>query len=402
MNQTQTANSARNASLLVVSSSLRAALFPIPVITLFWKDEIGISLLGIMWLQAIFGAAAVLVEFPSGYVADRLGYRFSMLSGAVLCVGGWLAYAVGTTFAGMALAEVLLGMGLAFISGADSALLFASVPKREDLSSYRRWEGRVRAAAQTSEAISSAAGGWLYSLAPRLPFWIQVPVAIANAGVIAATREPARSGAAEHVRHLARAWHIVRHALIRHRRLRTAMALSVALGISTYIAVWLIQPWMQLRGIPPAWFGPLWAAAHLWLAAISLVSGRVAEVAGVRRTLLGCCVLGALSYWGLAVSGSAIAVVFYLGFMVVRGLQGPLLAAVLQQDAPSEDRASVLSLNTLLFRLAAVILLPPVGALGDYLGLEPVLGLMGAVSLLAALAAWVAFARAHRRNGETT
>jgi predicted MFS family arabinose efflux permease len=81
--------------------------------------------------------------------------------------------------------------------------------------------------------------------------------------------------------------------------------------------------------------------------------------------------------------------------MIVRGLQGPLLAAVLQKDAPSEDRASVLSLNTLLFRLAAVVALPPVGALGDSIGLEPVLGVMGAVSLIAALAAWLAFARAH-------
>jgi hypothetical protein len=61
----------------VASSGLRAALFPIPIITLFWKDEIGISLTGIMGLQAIFGAAAVLVEFPSGYVADHLGYRLT-------------------------------------------------------------------------------------------------------------------------------------------------------------------------------------------------------------------------------------------------------------------------------------------------------------------------------------
>jgi MFS family permease len=139
MDGTRAANTVRNAPLLVVSSGLRAALFPIPVITLFWKDEIGITLSGIMWLQAIFAAAAVLVEFPSGYVADRLGYRFSMLSGTLLCVGGWLAYAVGTTFVGMAIAEILLGMGLAFISGADSALLFASVQKTDDLAPYRRW-----------------------------------------------------------------------------------------------------------------------------------------------------------------------------------------------------------------------------------------------------------------------
>jgi MFS family permease len=40
-----------------------------------------------MWLQAIFGATAILFEFPSGYVADRLGHRRSLLTGALF----WLA-----------------------------------------------------------------------------------------------------------------------------------------------------------------------------------------------------------------------------------------------------------------------------------------------------------------------
>jgi len=353
------------------------------------------SLADIMWLQAIFGATAVLFEFPSGYVADRLGYRRSLLTGALFWLAGWIAYALGTTFGGMVFAEVLLGIGLAFISGADSALLFASLEARKDVALYRRWEGRVRAASQASEAISSAAGGWLYSIAPRLPFWAQVPVAAAGLGAIAAMREVAPAKVGERMSHLVRAARIIRHALVRHARLRTAMALSVALGILTFVAVWLIQPWMQRRGIPPAWFGPLWAAAHLWLATVSLMSARVARAFGLAPVLLACCIIGSASYFGLAFSPSPWGVIFYLGFMTVRGLQGPLLAGVLQADAPPEDRASVLSLNALLFRVAAVVVLPPVGALGDSLGIESVLGLLGSASFIAALAAWAAFARAH-------
>ncbi|OGQ80853.1 MAG: hypothetical protein A3F90_08180 [Deltaproteobacteria bacterium RIFCSPLOWO2_12_FULL_60_19] len=385
----------RNPALLVASAGLRAALFPIPVITLFWKDEIGMSLTDIMWLQAIFGATAVIFEFPSGYVADRLGYRRSLLTGALFWFAGWIAYALGTTFGGMVFAEVLLGVGLAFISGADGALLFVSLEAGDSVARYGRWEGRVRAASQTSEAISSAVGGWLYSIAPRLPLWAQAPIAAANLGAIAAMREVKPAEAGERMSHLVRAWHIVRHALVRHARLRTAMTLSVALGISTYVAVWLIQPWMQQRGIPPAWFGPLWALAHLWLAAASLFSATTARAFGLKPTLLGCSVIAGVSYLGLAFSSSSLALVFYLGFMTVRGLQGPLLATVLQEATPSEDRASVLSLNALLFRLAAVVVLPPIGALGDYFGLEITLGLVGILSLIAALGAWAAFALAH-------
>src|SRR5262249_29682964 len=145
-------------------------LFPIPIITLFWKDQIGMSLADIMWLQAIFGATAVVCEFPSGYVADRIGYRQSLLIGSFFFLAGWSACALGASFGGMALAEMLLGVGLAFTSGADSALLFVSVGGAEAPARYRAWEGRVRAASQASEAASAAVGGWLYTIAPRLPF----------------------------------------------------------------------------------------------------------------------------------------------------------------------------------------------------------------------------------------
>ena len=391
-----TSASQRNPPLLAASAGLRFALFPIPVITLFWKDQIGMSLTEIMWLQSIFGATAVVCEFPSGYVADRLGYRRSLVIGAAFWLAGWIAYALGATFAGIALAEALLGVGLAFISGADSALLFVSVEGGESPDRYRAWEGRVRATSQASEAASAAVGGWLYSIAPRLPFWLLIPVAAANLGAITALRDVPPLEGATRIGHLRRAWHIVTHALVRHARLRAAMALSVALGMSTYIAVWLIQPWMQRRGIAPAWFGPLWAAAHLWLAAVSLANARVAHTLGVAPVLLGCSVLAGASYLALALGSSPLAVVFYLGFMTVRGMQGPLLAGALQADAPPEDRASVLSLNALLFRLAAAVVLPPVGALADRIGIEPTLGVLAALSLAVCLAAWSAFARAHR------
>jgi hypothetical protein len=60
------------------------------------------------------------------------------------------------------------------------------------------------------------------------------------------------------------------------------MALSVALGLSTFVVIWLIQPAAQARGVPLAWFGPLGAGAHVWLALVSLASARVVGALRVR------------------------------------------------------------------------------------------------------------------------
>jgi MFS family permease len=366
-----------------------------PVIILFWTDQIGMSLTDVMVLQAVFGAAVVLCEFPSGYLADRVGYRTSLLVGAVLWCVGWLAYAGGASFGAVMVAEVILGAGAAFISGADRALLWVSLAATGRGGEYTRWDGRVRAAAQTSEAMSATAGGWLYAIRPRLPFWLQVPTAVLGLTAILALEEMPRPPSTEHRSHLVRALHIVRFTLWRQRRLRAAMALAVALGLSSFVMVWLIQPYMRGRGIPLSWFGPLWAAAHLWLAGVSLASARLVGALGVRATLLGCCLLVPLGYAGLAVSPSAWGVAFYLCFMTLRGLQGPILARVMQEDAPAEDRASVLSLAALLFRLSFVLAGPPIGVLVDRVGMEAAFAVLAVVFTGAALTALFVFVRAH-------
>jgi hypothetical protein len=380
---------------LVAHAALRTALFPIPVITLFWTDQIGMTLTEIMGLQAIFGLTIVVLEFPTGYLADRIGYRRSLLAGAVLAVLGWIRYATGGTFGAMVAAEVTLGIAFAFTSGADSALLYSALAAGGRAPAYTRWEGRVRAASQVSEAASSAVGGYLYALAPRLPFWLQVPTALAMLGTAAATRDVPGPAPIERLAHLRHAWGLVQGALWHDRRIRSAIALSVVLGLSSFLLVWLIQPYMKARGVPEAWFGPVWAGASLWLAAVSLGTHRVVARLGRRGALLACCLLVPAGYGLLAAGRTPWAAAFYLVIMTVRGLQGPILAAALQADAPPADRAAVLSLNAGLFRLAFVVVGPPVGFLAERAGLPVTFVVLGLGLAVASLAALAAFERAH-------
>ena len=82
--------------------------------------------------------------------------------------------------------------------------------------------------------------------------------------------------------------------------------------------------------------------------------------------------------------------------VTLRGVQGPVLATLMQADAPDEDRAGVLSLVTLLFRLAFVAAGPPIGALVDRAGIEMALALLASVFTAVCLAAFVLFDRAQK------
>ena len=70
----------------------------------------------------------------------------------------------------------------------------------------------------------------------------------------------------------------------------------------------------------------------------------------------------------------------------------------MQEEAPGEDRAAVLSLAALLFRLAFVVAGPLIGLLADHAGLPATLAILAPVMAALALAALIVFLRADRAH----
>jgi MFS family permease len=230
---------ARNPRLLCAFHALQMTLFPVAIITLFWQRALGMSMHEILLLQAIFGVTIAAFEFPSGYLADRLGYRRALLLGSVLNAFGWGAYAVADTFADAVVAEVTLGLGLSLISGTDSALMFESLRETGRQDEYRRWDGRFRFFGQLAEGTAALAAGALFVLWPRLPFVLQLAVWSVAFWVAWAMREPARRAREPggHLRTIAR---MLRTILGGDRRLAATVLLTIVLGMSSFIPVWMV------------------------------------------------------------------------------------------------------------------------------------------------------------------
>ena len=166
----------RNILLLNIFASLKMALLPMAIITLFWKDQIGLSLSEILLLQALFSLATLIMEFPSGYLSDRLGYRFALNLACLFGITGWATYTFAGSFAGVLVAEIQLGISYAFISGADSALLYETLRHEGKEEEYAKHDGRMTAWAQAGEAAGAIGAGALYAWFPLLPFLLQIGV----------------------------------------------------------------------------------------------------------------------------------------------------------------------------------------------------------------------------------
>jgi MFS family permease len=353
-----------NITKLYAFSFLQMTLFPMAIITLFWKDRIGLSLTQILLLQGILSVVMVVMEYPSGYISDRIGYRVSLTLAALLGMVGWGIYTVAATFTHVMVAEILLGISLAFISGSDSALLYETLKQEGSEQEYARHQGRMSGYAQGGEALGAVFAGVLYVYAPLLPFILQIGVWFLVLLITRSMVEPPRE-ISPHAGHLVEALRTARYAFVENKSLRYTILLNSVLGIASFYPVWLIQPYMQHAGVPLTWFGPVWSGANLTVAFFSLISHRATGFLGERFMTLRFLILIIAGYLGLGVSGGVWGFLFYYLLTSMRGLRGPMMLNLTQKETPSANRAGILSLQSLCFRLLFVCTGPLVGMLAD-------------------------------------
>ncbi len=372
-------------------------LFPMAIITLFWKDQVGLSLTEIMLLQAAFSFSSLCLEFPSGYISDRLGYRFSLSLASVLGIIGWSFYTVADSFSSVLLAEIILGVSFAFISGSDSALLFESLRQQGREEEYSRLDGRMTGWAQGGEALGAIGAGLLYAIAPILPFAIQIIVWILALMITFSLRD---APPAEHVRqsHLHEMFSIWKLAWRKNRGIRSTILLGTCLGLVSFYPVWLIQPFMQMCQMPVAWFGPIWAGANLTVAIFSVLSHRVTSLIGDKGQLKLFFLLSFAGLIGMGVTAGLFSFLFYYLLTAMRGLHGPFSRHFLQRESSRSNRASLLSLKALSFRLGFVLTGPFIGLMSDQFGLNKTFQILTIIFLLLYLPLSAAF---YRNNCKT-
>jgi MFS family permease len=363
---------ARNLWLLAAFRMLQMSLFAVSIVTLYWRDALGFSMADIFTVQALFGLFTAVLEMPGGYVADRIGYRTSLLIATAFSLVGWIAMALAASFLAVVGAQVLMACSLSLISGTDAAIMYESLLERRREAEFARWYGRSRSLGAAAEGTAALVAGMLFAIAPALPFYVQAGAWAINAVLAWLLIEPARAhGPATGT--WARVRGIVHFAAVASPALRASMATVLAMSFATFVPVWMFTIYAEQAGVPTLWLGVTWAAANYAVALGMWSSDRAGDTFGTQRTLVACALLIALGYLGMGLSNTLYGFAFYYAICLARGLNGPVQSHVQQRLIPSSDRAALLSINSALFRAAFFLLGPPLGLAIDRLGQRAVL-----------------------------
>lgn len=378
---------------LMLGNTLAASLIW-GINTLFLLDA-GLTNFEAFAANAFFTVGMVIFEIPTGVVADTVGRKASYLLGTVtLSVTTglyWMLWLWHVPFGWWAVASILLGLGFTFFSGAVEAWLVDALTATGYTGSLEAVFGRGMVVTGIAMFVGSVLGGVIAQMTDLgVPFLLRAGVLMVMLVFAAIVMRdlgftPDRStGPVAATRHVLT--QSVEHGL-RQRSVRyVILAAPFGAGVGIY-AFYALQPYLlEVYGDESAY-----SIAGLAAAVISL-----AQVAGgflaarlraffARRTSM---IIGAslISTTVLVILGLTNLFWLALVLLIVWGfafaVADPVRQAYLNDMIPSEQRATVLSFDSLFGSLGGVVIQPGLGRVADIGGYGPSLLIGGIVELI--------------------
>jgi len=354
----------------------------------FYQDN-GLTLSEISVLKAIYSISIVILEIPSGYLADVLGRKKTLIIGSVLGFIGFFTYSISFGFFGFLIAEIILGFGQSLISGADSAMLYDTLEDLGKKEQYVKYEGRVISVGNLAETIAGIVGGLLVGISLRFPYIAQTVVAFIAIPASISLIEPKRNIAALNFgfKYILK---IVKHSLIDNKELRWNILHSSIIGAATLtMATLIVQPYLLQIKIPLFYFGIIWPALNLTVGIISLYAYKIENKLHKTKSLLlislfiplGYIVLSqAFTYWGI--------IILFI-FYIFRGFATPVLKDYINQLTDSNIRATVLSVRNFVIRIFFALIGPFVGWYTDNISLQNAILITGIIFLVLAVITYI-------------
>lgn len=332
----------RNIVLLCLITFLQGMVFYAAVATLY-RQAAGLSIFEITAIEGISVGLALALEVPWGRVAERIGYRRTMIICNLLFLVTKLIFWRAESFAAFLFERLLLAVVISGLSGVDAAMLFMSAPKEH----AQRNGGWYRAAGEAGVLLA----GLLYTvfLSGRYrdaAFWTMITYALA--AVLTFFLSEVKSEEQPETRHfraLAKA----------HFCIPGMLKLAICMALFSESVHCVTIYFSQLQYLRCGMSERMIGAAFIFVSAAGLCGPLAAHLP--RRTGLWLLLSSVLCAGLLALTDIAIlSVILIVLLSALCALFMPLAGALENSLITTADRATALSLNAMIGDSLVVLL----------------------------------------------
>lgn len=367
-----------NIPKLYLIKFLKGFLFCISVTYLFF-NSFGLNEMNLFVIQAVFALGVVLFEIPTWFVSDKYSRKWSLVLWCFLWAVAHFLYWISTSFWWFVVAEVLLALWFCCVSGTDTAMLYDTLQWLWREWEYKKFSGRYASLGNFAEAV-----GWLSGWLIALYFGLDVPFFLDAifyffAGLLALTLvEPTFTRLSEDVSSWKQLKGIIKFCWT-HAWLRWLMTYSALIGTITISMVRFSQPFLVNNNVPTEYFGIFWMVFNLAVSMFWLFAHRIEEKIWQINFMLLLIVVSFVCLVTIGLYPYLAALPLFFVFQFVRGGSRVVVNDWLHLAVSSEKRATVQSVNSMLFRLSFAVFGPIFGYLSSQITLWPTLIVLACV-----------------------
>lgn len=378
-----------NISKLYIIRCAKWFMLYMPIIGLFYADN-GLSASQLFLVQAAYSFSSALFAIPSGYCADVLGRKKTLILGTILGAVGFLIYAQFHSFWAFFIAEAIMGVGESCISGTDSAMLYDSLQQSQNQKKYLKYEGRVTSFGCFAETFAALCGGTIASIfSINKVFWFQFIVASIAIPAAFALVEPSREKLSH--KSFKQIFEIGFFALFKHKGLSRTTLMSSVIGVATLTMAWTIQTFFVEKQFSETQTTIVWVLLNLTVAVSSITSDWLERHWGMKPMVLFMVLVVPLGYFAFCVPSLWFVFAMAFLFYFVRGYATPILKKLIQNYCDSEIRATVLSVRGLLIRIGFSIVGPYIGYMSDNYSFSFAAFAAGVLFLISSLGGYLSY-----------
>ncbi len=352
-------------------------------------------------LDGMAFAIGLLAEIPSGALADKFGRHRLVRLGQILAGGGLLIQAVGSSFMPFFVGQAVMMIGVALVSGADEALFFEKLQFKRQSTNWRKLVTRGSQVALIGTLVATLAGGWLHTINPRIP-WVLTGLSFIAAALLIWNIKDERLMKARQ-----KFWpelkdylHDIKTGFLQFTRpklwlyvpfILTVQGLFYATGYGLLRLVLLDR-----FHFDPFWGSVVVASSSLITVGLLAYMHKNADNLSEKKVLT---LIGLTAASGLLLS---VANIGMWGYVVILALYAgenilqPFMSEILNNRAPEQQRATVLSVASFLKSLPYVGLAPVIGYLSTNNQLEIFLVVWAAL-IIAAIVSYLSMRKRDSR-----
>lgn len=387
----------RNVHLYYWFNALKESLFWGAVLIFYIQKVSGMSLSEIYLMESVCLSVAILVNIPTGALADLIGRKKLVNAGMLALIAMITMFSFAESRLTIWLANVMAFIGYSLVAGADSALLYDTLKflGRED--QHHRILSRSTAYRFYLAAICSIAAGYMAEIDIHWPVYAAIaPFVICLMISLRFTEPPLTEASAYNLRSH---WRLIWSSLIfvaNHRRLKWIIALIVIVSVVSKLWFFTYNPYFEIAGLPLKSFGWIFFCLNLTAALSSHLSYRINARLGTEKSVLlivSCLALPIIAM-GSFVSQAAACLVLMQN--VVRGYFSPFISDFMHKYLDSRNRATVDSIQSSVSQLVQMVALAAFGGLLKIATLPDCLIMLGSFALVSGAALWLSYRRIFR------